>query len=404
LRLRYFHPYGRAKTKKLARSALLACTALAWGFLATAAQAAPTMQLSIANDPVESVPTQLGASGAGVDTTNGASVFVTVKPAGGSACAANSQADDGSIVVDGDFGRNPTYASTQNWTFQTAGSYLLCGWLAPSGNSSMAVAQASQMFTVRQPHLSLTISAPAAVQTGQTFQVATTAQAETQRPAYVYALPDTGSGCPANAAAASDTSGSQTTAIDPWLVIGGPLMQTINQSFNSAGRYLFCGYFQYPNNQSPPEASTTVSVTVVAPPPPCVVPSFGANLPVASVQQSVKNADCVVGTVRYAASQTVPRGDVVSLTPSPGSHLAPAAAVNVLVSTGPPCVVPAVKAGSRLSVAQRAIRASHCSVGRVSHTRSARVRAGTVVRLSPGTHSRLASGALVAIVVSKGRR
>ena len=68
-----------------------------------------------------------------------------------------------------------------------------------------------------------------------------------------------------------------------------------------------------------------------------------------------------------------------------------------------PCVVPAV-VGETLAAARAAIRRSHCRTGRVTRTRSTTVRKGRVVAQRPAPGRRLANGARVNLVVSRGRR
>ena len=66
------------------------------------------------------------------------------------------------------------------------------------------------------------------------------------------------------------------------------------------------------------------------------------------------------------------------------------------------CVVPRVQ-GQRLPAARRSIRAAHCSLGRMRHTRSARPL-GRVIAQSPRPGLRRPEGTKVNLVVSKGQR
>ena len=66
------------------------------------------------------------------------------------------------------------------------------------------------------------------------------------------------------------------------------------------------------------------------------------------------------------------------------------------------CVVPKVK-GKPLPRAKRALKTSHCSVGKVTHAYS-RVKSGLVLATKPSAGKRLRKGARVGLVVSKGRR
>jgi beta-lactam-binding protein with PASTA domain len=63
--------------------------------------------------------------------------------------------------------------------------------------------------------------------------------------------------------------------------------------------------------------------------------------------------------------------------------------------------VPAV-VGKPLAKAKAKIRASHCSVGKVTRVRSR--KKGNVVRQSPAARKTLAAGSKVKLWVSRGRR
>ena len=69
----------------------------------------------------------------------------------------------------------------------------------------------------------------------------------------------------------------------------------------------------------------------------------------------------------------------------------------------PPCVVPSV-VGETLADAKAAIRRGHCRTGKVTRRRSAAVRKGRVLTQRPAPGRRLANGARVNLVVSRGRR
>jgi serine/threonine-protein kinase len=69
----------------------------------------------------------------------------------------------------------------------------------------------------------------------------------------------------------------------------------------------------------------------------------------------------------------------------------------------PACVVPKV-VGKRLAVAKKAIKARHCSVGRITKVRSKRLKAGLVVSESPSPGKRLKNGAKVSLRVSRGKK
>ena len=66
------------------------------------------------------------------------------------------------------------------------------------------------------------------------------------------------------------------------------------------------------------------------------------------------------------------------------------------------CIVPKVK-GNSLSAAKRAIKAHNCSVGKIKHSFSRKVKKGRVISQKPKPGKRLKHGAKVNLVVSKGR-
>ena len=67
----------------------------------------------------------------------------------------------------------------------------------------------------------------------------------------------------------------------------------------------------------------------------------------------------------------------------------------------PACVVPKVT-GKSLSAAKRAIKTHACTVGRIKHATSRKVKKGHVISQQPKPGKRLKHGAKVNLVVSKG--
>jgi hypothetical protein len=383
------------------RKAVVICAVAAISLALTgtaSAFAAPSIELTRGTaEPVESITTQLGA----VVSNGGNDAFrLHVKPTGGEGCGANAGADHGDEVLNEGVTAetNPVHFS-HNWTFQMAGTYKLCAWVSTGSEEVLAFAETT--FAVRAPHLALSITVPATVQPQQTFQVSTTAQAETERPVWEYVMPNTGDGCPANAAAAGRASGSN-TILDVWNVTGGPFTETKNESLSSPGVYLDCAYFEYPSAESPPEASASAVTSVVPPPPPCVVPAFHRGAALASVEQAVRAASCSVGAVHYTASSSVGRGGVLALSPGTGTTLGTGAAVSITVSAGRPCVVPAVKPGYTVGHVKHLLAAADCGAV-ITHAHSRHVRRGRVVGLGSRAHSRLFPLSKVRIVVSVGR-
>jgi beta-lactam-binding protein with PASTA domain len=60
--------------------------------------------------------------------------------------------------------------------------------------------------------------------------------------------------------------------------------------------------------------------------------------------------------------------------------------------------------GKTLAVGEQAIRADHCSVGKITRVYSAKVKKGRVVSESPKAGTSLARNAKVNLTVSRGKR
>ena len=266
------------------------------------------------------------------------------------------------------------------------------------------LAQDSKVVPVRIPKLSIALAVPAAVNQGATFQVSVTTQAEASRSLSVFLLTDTGRGCPANADAADAVD-----AANPFYlraILGGPATLSANESLNTPGAYLACGYIQYNNSSDPPQAATSAAFTVLAPPPPppsCVVPAIVKDEPLAATRQRLAAAACMSGKVHYVASARYARGSVFKLAPVPGTTLANAAKVDLYVSSGAPCIVPTIPKSRSLASVKRRLAASGCTLGKITHRRSAKRKRGKVISLTAKSGKRLAPRAKVGIVVSSGR-
>lgn len=75
-----------------------------------------------------------------------------------------------------------------------------------------------------------------------------------------------------------------------------------------------------------------------------------------------------------------------------------------VVAPPPPCIVPGLQSGRRLSTVRSRIRAGHCTLGTITSRRSRRVKRGNVVELVPRSGKRLPNGAAVNVILSSGRR
>ena len=68
-----------------------------------------------------------------------------------------------------------------------------------------------------------------------------------------------------------------------------------------------------------------------------------------------------------------------------------------------PCVVPKLR-GKTVKAAKRAIRAHDCTVGKVKHAASRKMKKGHVISQRPRAGRHLRHGARVNLVLSTGRR
>ncbi len=302
--------------------------------VAEAAAASPQVTIGVGADPTESITTQLSATGSGVSGAN--ELVMTVKPSGGEGCGANRAADKGTDVLDKS--GTGAFTATENRTFETAGSYLLCAWMRDlTVSEAPVIASSSMTIVVRPPHISLSLTVPAIVRPDQAFQLSLTAQSETERLVLSYIVPNTGRGCPANASAAASTAGEQQiewpSIGSGWRVTGGPFTQTISETFSSTGGYLVCAYAEYPSTANVPEAGATATFSVVQPPPPCTVPRVSAGTSLSRVERKLLAAHCRAGKIRRLRSHRR-RGTFLALSPRAGTKLPNGSAVTVLISAG----------------------------------------------------------------------
>ena len=137
-------------------------------------------------------------------------------------------------------------------------------------------------------------------------------------------------------------------------------------------------------------------------PTPCIVPSLDTGSTLATVKAALTAGGCMLGAVTRQASTSYKSGLLLSVGEDSGSTLAPNAPVSVVLSSGPPCVVPYSSSGMTLTRAKRVLKAAHCKAGKVTKVKSHR-RRNTVVGFSPRPGTTLASQAAVRIRLSRGR-
>ena len=103
-----------------------------------------------------------------------------------------------------------------------------------------------------------------------------------------------------------------------------------------------------------------------------------------------------------AFDERIPHDRVVRTDPKPGHRIARHGVIVAVLSMGPERYAVPKLAGLRQDDAQRALRATHLSVGAISYRYDAEVGKGRVLRSNPGRGQRLKRDAAVALVISKG--
>jgi hypothetical protein len=181
-----------------------------------------------------------------------------------------------------------------------------------------------------------------------------------------------------------------------------------------------------------PSTSALTAPVLAAPPPPPPPPPSPPPPPVSAFTLTVTKAGSGTGTVTSSpagiacgstCAQAYPSGTTVTLsaTAASGSKFAgwsgggcsgtgtcvvTMSATKVATATftrlPKPCIVPKVK-GKGLKAAERAIKSHACRVGKVKHAFSTHVTKGRVISQRPTPGKRLAHGAKVNLVVSKGQ-
>jgi beta-lactam-binding protein with PASTA domain len=121
-----------------------------------------------------------------------------------------------------------------------------------------------------------------------------------------------------------------------------------------------------------------------------------------AAQASIVDATLLVGNVTQQPSSTVPSENVISQDPPAGTSVASAAAVDLVVSSGPaPATVPDV-VGLDQGAAGAALANAGLAVGAVTQQSSASLPSGSVISQSPPAGTSVAAGSAVDLVVSTG--
>lgn len=349
------------------------------------------------SDPVAGVGRTATLSGS---TASSKRLYVRHRPAGGAPCAPSASSDSGEVYLDGDWNAK-FYGDYANGAFklQSTGVWnrprteMFCIWIAD--NDSQSVTPISQTFTFRAP--SATVSGtvePVAPMVGA--EVTLTVTGTSEAPKEVFGKVRDAGGAPCAATYDSDTGGRVFSGND----VNGSFTFTATFVNSSAGDKLLCLWVADSSSDASPVAGPQpVLFTVLAP---CVVPTITPGRSLAEVQGLLAAASCTAGTQRLAASALHPRGTVVRLGTKAGTSLQNGSPIVVVLSDGPPCIVPRVTRGMTVTAAKRALQRSGCTPGAVRSSKTRRRRA-TVIRFGAPQGKRLSPRTAVAIIRSRGR-
>lgn len=238
-----------------------------------ASASAATIEVGISDDPGEDRALTVTASGTAEGDQD---VHVTIKPAGGAACAPRPEDESLLFASRVDAG---AYAEQASATIDDDGDYLLCGYVTRRFDSSTVFATASRPITVRPATATIGLANPARVDPGQSFPVRVTGATEVGRRVFVTSKPAGGAPC----GAAYDLTDDDNDIVFN-RDVSGAYDFTEAVSINEAGSYLLCAWVQESQNDLEPEAATTAQFNVGGPSlggPTSGLPPFASKLEVA---------------------------------------------------------------------------------------------------------------------------
>jgi hypothetical protein len=361
------------------------------------------------SDPAAGLPRVFTVSGS---TTEPESIFIKWRGTGGEPCAPTAHLDSGEWFdgYDGEFGDNSTLEHPVNGSFSLQdaltwnqpGTYVFCIWMAKGEGENEITTPITQTITFRSPRgtISATVN-PVSPAVSQAATVTVTGSSEAPESVYAKIRPAGGAPCAPTYAADSGENLIEGRSVN------GSFSTQASTSQSKAGQYLICLWLAGSDSETPVIAGPQPETFTVGSPHPSSPRTQSSALrtaaSLASVESEIRAAHCTLGNVGSAPSATVRSGEVIGLSPAPGTKLSSGAPVSITVSSGTPCVVPRVGRDVSLRRMERRILAAHCSVGEIRYERSIHHRRGTVVGLRPRPRTILPQRAAVQVLVSSGR-
>lgn len=116
----------------------------------------------------------------------------------------------------------------------------------------------------------------------------------------------------------------------------------------------------------------------------------------------ISNADLNIGNITYQKNDSIPKGVVISQSPSPNSIVSIGGYIDLIISEGPEerVIVPDLT-GKSLSEAENLLLEINLLLGEISYTRSETFLPNTIVRQSPQAGENVVKGTAINIVISR---
>lgn len=374
---------------------------------------ADSATLSITNtagesDPAAGLPRIFTLSGT---TEVSEHAFVKYRAVGGEPCAPNASEDPGNVLGgdSGDFygiGVEGIFADRSVMTWNMPGTFMFCIWLAPEVGSEGSAEQAivvpiTQTITFRSPHGTISaIASPLHPEPGQQTTITVTGASEAPENVYAKIRPAGGTTC------AADFDGDPGESLIEEEPVSGDFAVRAKVSESKAGKYLICLWLAGSGEEVSAIAGpqpVVLEVGTQPTPAACIVPSALPGESLHAIENAIKAAHCSVGKVSHVGSTTVRGGEVIAFSSAPGTRLPVGTRIGIVVSAGPPCIVPRVRRYETLATAKRSIQAAHCRLGSIRHAANHAAR-GTVIALKPASGRTLAPRAPVQVIISEGPR
>jgi hypothetical protein len=184
-------------------------------------------------------------------------LYAKYRLASGGACSSTASPDKGLQLGGSGKTVQGTVSQAFKVTFSSAGSWLVCGWLA-NGGSTTPLAAASLVVTVRAPVESIALSADPAsgAQAGTLVTVKAAGMSEFGRTLYLRTRLNDGRGCAVNPH--SDPG----APIGKAIAVSGQYYRQLERAFPAGGSWLVCAWLATSEGDSKPLATANTTIAI----------------------------------------------------------------------------------------------------------------------------------------------